>query len=185
MLEAITHFADMAHGDQMRRYTPERYIVHPVRVMKICSEYTSDMAVLAAALLHDVLEDTPVTAGEITSFLTGLLGDPLAKRTLQLVIELTDVYTKDNYPKWNRRKRKEKEVQRLGTTSAEAQTIKYADIIDNASEIITADPDFARVFVHECRAIVNSMSKGIPALHERALKTMADLVSRLPSGTHS
>ncbi|MBD0255325.1 MAG: metal-dependent phosphohydrolase, partial [Cytophagales bacterium] len=50
-LTTITAFADRAHGQQMRRYTPERYIVHPVRVMELCREYTTDEAVLAAALL--------------------------------------------------------------------------------------------------------------------------------------
>jgi (p)ppGpp synthase/HD superfamily hydrolase len=63
ILAAITDFADIAHGSQMRKYTPERYIVHPARVMRLCQEYTDDVTVLAAALLHDVLEDTPYHGG--------------------------------------------------------------------------------------------------------------------------
>ncbi len=61
VLEKVKEFADNAHGDQMRKYTPDRYIVHPIRVMEICREYDSRLPVLAAALLHDVLEDTKVT----------------------------------------------------------------------------------------------------------------------------
>jgi (p)ppGpp synthase/HD superfamily hydrolase len=57
-LETIKDFANKAHGDQKRRYTPDKYVVHPIRVMELCKEYTNDVTVLAAALLHDVLEDT-------------------------------------------------------------------------------------------------------------------------------
>jgi (p)ppGpp synthase/HD superfamily hydrolase len=78
ILQQVRDFADKAHGGQMRKYTPERYIVHPVRVMNICREYTSDVTILAAALLHDVIEDTPVKKEEIREFLLTLLPpDPL------------------------------------------------------------------------------------------------------------
>jgi (p)ppGpp synthase/HD superfamily hydrolase len=78
VLAAITAFADRAHGQQTRRYTPERYIVHPVRVMELCREYTPDEAVLAAALLHDVLEDTPVTRAQMTEFLLTVMAPEAA-----------------------------------------------------------------------------------------------------------
>src|SRR3954464_15075348 len=113
ILDEVKDFADKAHGNQMRRYTPERYIVHPVRVMITCKEYTSDITILAAALLHDVLEDTPVTKEELQAFLMNIMSEEEAKRTVQLVEELTDVYIKENYPKWNRKKRKLKEADSL------------------------------------------------------------------------
>ena len=69
ILNAITEFADRAHGEQMRKYVPDRYIVHPIRVMKLCREYTNDVATLSAALLHDVLEDTATTGEEIEQFI--------------------------------------------------------------------------------------------------------------------
>lgn len=65
ILEQIRDFADRAHGDQLRKYTPERYIVHPVRVMEQVQRITNDTTMLAAALLHDVLEDTATTADDI------------------------------------------------------------------------------------------------------------------------
>jgi (p)ppGpp synthase/HD superfamily hydrolase len=61
IISQIIEFADRAHNEQKRKYTPDRYIVHPIRVMETCKKYTSDSAVLAGALLHDVLEDTAVT----------------------------------------------------------------------------------------------------------------------------
>src|SRR5213080_4658139 len=104
ILNEIIDFADRAHGNQIRRYTHERYIVHPVRVMKTCKEYTNDITILAAALLHDVLEDTPITKEELRAFLLKRMSEEDAKRTVQLVEELTDVYVKENYQTWNRKK---------------------------------------------------------------------------------
>jgi len=37
LLKLVKEFADGAHGGQQRRYTKERYIVHPVRVMELCN----------------------------------------------------------------------------------------------------------------------------------------------------
>ena len=58
ILKKIKEFSDKAHEGQTRKYTPERYIVHRLRVMETLKLYTPDVTVLAAALLHDVLEDT-------------------------------------------------------------------------------------------------------------------------------
>lgn len=173
ILEQIRDFADHAHGEQMRKYTPERYIVHPVRVMNICKEYTSDVTILASALLHDVLEDTPVTKDEIRVFLIKIMNAKQAERTVKLVEELTDVYIKKNYPQWNRKKRKAKEADRLEKTSADSQTIKYADIIDNCKEIVNQNTDdFAEKFLLECKSLLTRISKGNQSLYQRAVETV-------------
>ena len=172
ILLAIIHFADKAHGNQMRKYTPDRYIVHPVRVMEICKAYTDDLAMLAAAILHDVLEDTPVTKEQLKKFLLTLMSEEQATQTVQLVEELTDVYVKENYPKWNRKKRKNKEAERLEKTSAAVQTIKYADMIDNAPEIAEKDPDFAKRFIPEYKALLKKINKGNPDLYKKATETI-------------
>lgn len=57
-------FARDAHGKQMR-YTGEPYITHPVAVATILAQMSMDPQTLMAALLHDVIEDTPVTAPEM------------------------------------------------------------------------------------------------------------------------
>lgn len=168
LLNHIIAFADEAHGEQTRKYTPDRYIVHPVRVMKLCREHTSDPSVLAAALLHDVLEDTPTSEEDIRAFLSKLMLPPVVNKTLQLVKELTDVYTKENYPQWNRHKRRSMEAARLAKASAEAQTIKYADILDNSGEIIPYDLDFALRFLKECKAILLLADQGNRELRKRA-----------------
>ena len=179
ILEKIRDYADKSHGSQLRKYTPERYIVHPVRVMGTCKKYTSSLPLLAAALLHDVLEDTEVTSTEMAEFLTNLMTKEDADKTLQLVIEMTDVYVKADYPQWNRRKRKEKEQERIEQTSPEAQTIKYADIIDNSNEIAQQDPDFAPRYLKECLAILKIADKGHPELYTIAVETVRSNLNKL------
>jgi len=169
ILNQIKNFADRAHGDQMRKYTPERYIAHPARVVDILRRHNSDPTILAAALLHDVLEDTSTSKEDIESFLRPLLGEELTQRTLQIVEELTDVYTKDNFPQWNRYKRKAMETERLEKTSADAQTIKYADLMDNTAEIVQQDPAFARRYLEEAKNLLRRLKKGNPEIRKRAL----------------
>jgi guanosine-3',5'-bis(diphosphate) 3'-pyrophosphohydrolase len=178
-LEAIIKFADQAHGDQMRKYTNERYIVHPIRVMQICHEYSQDQALLSAALLHDVLEDTPVTSQEIEHFLLPILGTEETKRSLAFVVELTDVYIKKKYPRMNRRLRKDNEAQRLSKVSSEAQTIKYADIMDNSVNIVLHDREFGYRYLTESQMILDSMEKGHPVLYERALHTVRECMEKV------
>jgi guanosine-3',5'-bis(diphosphate) 3'-pyrophosphohydrolase len=172
VLQKVREFADTAHGEQMRKYTPDRYIVHPVRVMEICRLHSSSLAVLCAALLHDVLEDTPVNRTDIYEFLKTLMPEAEAHQAIELVVELTDVYTKAKFPKWNRKKRRAAEEERMSQTSPEAQTIKYADIMDNCREIVGHDPDFARVFLRECRNLLQVMMNGHPELYRQAKQTV-------------
>ena len=179
ILEQIKDFADQAHGEQKRKYTPERYIVHPIRVMKMCREYTNDITILAAALLHDVLEDTATTSGEIKKFLTTVMDEEQAKKAVKLVEELTDQFIKENYPQWKRDKRKQKEANRLSKTSAEAQTIKYADIMDNCAEIVIQDNDFAHIYLFECRAILKKINKGDKRLYQRAVEMLETCIGQL------
>lgn len=179
ILNRIKSFATEAHGAQMRKYTPEPYIVHPIRVMEICQKYTDDIAMLSAAILHDVLEDTKVTGKEMMVFLNSVMSTFEAARTMELVIELTDVYTKEDYPQFNRKKRKTLELKRMEKTSAGSQTIKYADIIDNAREIVTYDPAFGRTFLTECRALLRVIDKGHPELYSLAQRAVNEKLALL------
>lgn len=58
------YFAHDAHKDE-RRLSWELYIVHPIRVMEFLLLITPDLASIQAALLHDVIEDTPITHEQI------------------------------------------------------------------------------------------------------------------------
>ncbi len=179
LLAKITDFGDEAHGEQMRKYAPDRYMVHPVRVMEKLSTITADKTILAAALLHDVLEDTPVTEEEMHRFLKTQMNEAEARRTVDLVVELSDVYVKSAYPKLNRRTRKSKELNRLEKTSADSQTIKYADILDNTLEIVDQDRSFAQVYLSEVRLILKKLDKGNPELRSEALSAVENGLKKL------
>ena len=56
--------AERAHSSQ-KRSSGEPYIIHPLHVALILIELGMDTACISAALLHDVVEDTPVTLEEI------------------------------------------------------------------------------------------------------------------------
>ncbi|MDD4796612.1 MAG: bifunctional (p)ppGpp synthetase/guanosine-3',5'-bis(diphosphate) 3'-pyrophosphohydrolase [Eubacteriales bacterium] len=80
LIERAYHYAQNAHQDQTRE-SGEPYFVHPCAVAGILLELEMDSATIAAALLHDVVEDTPSTSDEIQR----LFGDEIA----QLVSGLT------------------------------------------------------------------------------------------------
>lgn len=180
ILAFVTSLADRSHGDQARKYTGERYIGHPIRVMETVCAYNDDVRVCCAALLHDVLEDTAVTPDEMKRDLLSVLSVAEAEDVTALVVELTDVFTRENYPEANRRTRKEKEIVRLGTISSGAQSIKYADIIDNVTDIVKQDVDFARVFVREAKRMLTAMNAGDPALREKAIALVDQCLQNLP-----
>lgn len=65
-IERAYLFAKKAHGEQ-KRNTGEPYITHPIAVANILAQMRMDPPTLIAALLHDVIEDTPVKAPELSA----------------------------------------------------------------------------------------------------------------------
>jgi (p)ppGpp synthase/HD superfamily hydrolase len=143
-------FASAAHAavGQRRKYTDEPYIVHPIAVADIVATVSDDPRMRAAALLHDVVEDTSVTLSDIRHH----FGDWIADR----VSELTDVSKPDD---GNRQTRKRIDRDHSAAASAEGQTIKVADLIDNTKSIIQHDPNFAVRYMREKRALLNVLTK--------------------------
>ena len=150
-------FAAEAHTGQVRKYTGEPYINHPVEVMNIVRSvpHTGDM--LCAALLHDVVEDCDVTIEEIDA----LFG--CAVRAM--VSDLTDISKPSN---GNREKRKA--IDRFHTSEAswESKTIKLADLISNSKSICEHDKDFARVYIKEKELLLEVLTEGDPTLYAQA-----------------
>ena len=153
-------YAIAAHAavGQKRKYTNEPYIVHPAEVARIVAEVpgsTPDM--VAAAWLHDVVEDTSVTLTDIhLSF-----GPEVAA----LVGWLTDVSKKED---GNRATRKAIDRAHTAAAPAEAQTIKLADLISNSKSIMQHDPAFAKTYLEEKRLLLEVLTRGDPGLHALA-----------------
>lgn len=139
MLERAIQFATEAHKGQYRKYTGEPYITHPLAVMEIVRGvpgHTEEM--LVAAVLHDVVEDTDVSLMEIQEEFGDVVSD--------LVLHLTDISTPED---GNRLKRKRKDAEWYAQGSAEAQTIKVADFIDNTKDIAQHSPRFWETYKME------------------------------------
>ena len=147
--EEILKFATEAHGEQTRKYTGLPYITHPVSVAERVRLEGGDLNQQAAALLHDVLEDTQVTHAQLRAFLFRTCFQEDAEDILTLVVELTDVYTKSDFPHLNRKDRKALEASRFKWCSDRAKAIKREDIKDNTASIVEHDPDFAKVYLEE------------------------------------
>jgi len=60
----LKEFASIAHSGQKRR-SGEDYMVHPLRVALILAELYADQESIIAGILHDVVEDTPVTLRDV------------------------------------------------------------------------------------------------------------------------
>lgn len=149
-------FAHRKHTEagQVRKYTNEPYIVHPVEVAELVHAHAGilyapvvveDMVV--GALLHDTVEDTDATYNEIEK--------RFGVDVRNLVFWLTDVTTK---AQGNRRMRKELETVRLVAAPGEAKFIKLCDFISNTKTIVEHDANFARTYLMEKQAVIQAFT---------------------------
>ena len=157
MLDEVLEFATAAHGDQKRKYTGEPYITHPIAVAEIVKTVPHTQEMIAAALLHDVVEDTHVTLDQIE--------DNFGEKVAELVSWLTDISRPED---GNRRFRKSLDRDHSANAPAEAQTIKLADLIHNTESIEKNDPGFYTVYKQEKIELLKVLTKGDPTLLVRA-----------------
>lgn len=159
-------YAMAAHAavKQVRKYTGEPYIVHPAEVAKIVSGVpgaTPEM--IAAAWLHDVVEDTGCTFTDIHM----AFGVDVAT----LVGWLTDVSKPED---GNRAVRKAIDRAHSAEAPYAAQTVKLADLISNSRSIVQHDPKFAVTYLEEKRMMLAVMTKGDPVLMIEARKYIGE-----------
>ena len=143
-------FATAAHAavGQKRKNDGEDYIVHPIRVADIVRTYGGSDDQIAAAYLHDVVEDTQVDIDTIRD----MFGDTIA----ELVSDLTDVSCSYD---GNRATRKSIDMEHTLCGSVDAQFVKLADILDNSQDIRQADPSFWKVYQKEMLALLDGMTE--------------------------
>lgn len=169
------HMAQLAHEGQMRRYTQEPYIVHPLSVAMRLSAYTEDEDLLAAAFLHDVDEDTVLNIADIQA--------GFGIRVAQIVEGLTNISVPED---GNRQKRKAIEREHIARGCEGVQTIKVFDIIDNIVSVVDHDPVFAKLYLEEKRRMLEVIKK--PSRHiidlgwehwNRAMRTLLENSRRI------
>ena len=152
LVEKAYIFAMAAHAavGQKRKYTGEDYIVHPVEVsniIRVCDHVNDEM--LAAALLHDVVEDTQVPLS--------LIKKEFGRCVAILVEGLTDISKPED---GNRAIRKEIDRKHTAKQCPACKTIKLADLISNSRSILKYDKDFAKVYLKEKKALLEVLTEG-------------------------
>ena len=163
LVHRAKEFATRAHEGQVRKYTGVPYIVHPVEVMEIVKTVKHNDTMLAAALLHDVVEDTDCTLDDIQT--------EFGENVASLVADLTDVSKLED---GNRETRKAKDREHSAGASAAAQTVKLADLISNSLDLVKHDPSFAKVYMIEKFLLLSVLTNGDKTLFVRALKLVVD-----------
>lgn len=150
-------FAHDAHQGQTRKYCKWPYIVHPVAVALTVQTVSHTPEMLAAALLHDVVEDCGVTLDEIdTEFGTEVAG---------LVFWLTDVSKPED---GGRVVRKHLDLIHTARAPTTAKTIKLADMIDNILDVVQHDQNFAPIYLREMNALMGVLTDGDVLLYQEA-----------------
>jgi|TARA_B110000483_G_C18188180_1_gene539817 (p)ppGpp synthase/HD superfamily hydrolase len=147
-IEKAKEFARVSHAGQVRKYTGLPYVTHTEEVADIVRSHNGSKEMIAAALLHDVVEDTNVTNDEIRV----LFGNS----TADMVKWLTDTSKPGD---GNRTVRKGIDRDRLSQASAAAQLIKAADMISNGKDIKVNDPKFAVTYIAEMDLLLKAMTK--------------------------
>ena len=120
-------FAVDAHGDTTRKGKNRLYILHPIEAMTIVASLTEDEDVLAAAVLHDVVEDAGVTKEELRK----AFGD----RVADLVMAESEDKMKDIPPEASWKARKQATLDHLPGLERDALLICLGDKLANMREM--------------------------------------------------
>jgi len=166
LLQAVA-FASQKHRTQRRKDELTPYINHPLHVALLLSEVggVRDSEILAAAVLHDTVEDTDTTLGELAAH----FGDHVAS----LVLEVTD---DDTMPY---RRRKQYEIDHAPQLSDEATLIKLADRTSNVMDLVEAPAQgwdvkrrqqylvWAEMVVNACRPVSGALAENFAQVAQR------------------
>ncbi len=127
MLDRAIVFAVRAHAGTERRGKGFPYIVHPMEAMEIVATMTSDQELLAAAALHDVVEDTDVSVEDLRAE----FGDRIANLVAAESDTFEDGVSEED--SWHARKREA--IARLAAASKEAKMVALGDKLSNMRSI--------------------------------------------------
>ncbi len=160
----------MAHQriNHRRKYTKQPYQVHLKSVAHIVASVTDDEEMIAAAWLHDTVEDTAATHYDIEQ--------QFGKGVHDLVYALTDISKPGD---GNRAARKAIDRSHLARASVRAKSVKLADLIDNLRDICKHDEKFAKVYLLEMSMLLEVLGEGDEALLRRAGKELCRCSSKL------
>ena len=158
-------FAVNKHSGQTRKMAGAPYILHPMEVASIVGTMTDDKDVLAAAVLHDTVEDTDATLDEIR--------EKFGKRIALLVMTETEEKRPDRPPAETWELRKEETLIILESTKDIG--VKMMWLGDKLSNMRS----FARAYRKEGDALWQQFNQKDPAKQAWYYKTIASCLSDL------
>ena len=164
LLDRAIIFAVRAHAGTERRGKGYPYIVHPLEAVEIVSTMTADQELLAAAALHDTVEDTGVTVEQLRAE----FGD----RVAALVEEESDKFEEgvSEADSWHARKRAA--IERLSKASRDAKMVALGDKLSNMRAI-------ARDYAVQGDALWDIFHAKDPKDHEWHYRGLADALREL------
>ena len=166
-LERAIEFATIAHTGQVRKYTGEPYVTHPIAVMEIVKTVPHTEEMLIAAVLHDTVEDTDVTLNDVES--------EFGPAVATLVEHLTDVSKLED---GNRAIRKEIDRKHIAKASKDAMTVKLADLIHNTESIVKYGGGFAGIYIKEKKKLLKVLKQGDRTLMREARRKVEEYYKR-------
>lgn len=165
ILQAVAFAADKHRNQRRKDKQASPYINHPIALANVLKNEggIADGKVLAAALLHDTIEDTDATAEELEAV--------FGKEITAIVLEVTD---DKSLPK---AERKRLQVEHAKTISHRAKLVKLADKICNLRDLVTSPPaswsekrieeyfDWARAVVEGLRGTNSPLEKQFDSIY--------------------
>ncbi|MBQ1874468.1 MAG: bifunctional (p)ppGpp synthetase/guanosine-3',5'-bis(diphosphate) 3'-pyrophosphohydrolase [Paludibacteraceae bacterium] len=127
LLDRAIIFAVNAHHNTERRGKGFPYIVHPMEAVEIVATITPDQELLAAAALHDTIEDTDVTVEDIRREFGG--------RIAELVHAESDQFNEGVSEEDSWHDRKQAAIDRLAAASHDAKIVAMGDKLSNMRAI--------------------------------------------------
>lgn len=165
LVRAAADFAAASHLGQCRKYSQEPYIHHPARVAARVAELGCDAEVIAAAWLHDVVEDCGVTVAQLAA----RFGDRVAR----LVHRLSEPPAQAGGARVVRKATYRRRLLVLqGRDAIDVHTVKAADCLDNVRSVREHDPGFWRVYGRETRLLCNVLTLAHPDLLDELRETL-------------
>ncbi|MBO4427523.1 MAG: bifunctional (p)ppGpp synthetase/guanosine-3',5'-bis(diphosphate) 3'-pyrophosphohydrolase [Bacteroidales bacterium] len=164
VLDRAIVFAVRAHSGTERRGKGYPYIVHPMEAVEIVATMTKDQELLAAAALHDTVEDTDVTVEQIRAE----FGD----RVADLVASESDTFEEGVSEEDSWHSRKQAAIDRLSKASREAKMVALGDKLSNMRAI-------ARDYAVQGDALWNLFHAKDPKDHEWHYRGLADALREL------
>lgn len=129
LLERALRVAAAAHAGQTRKASGLPYITHPVAVAMLLQQHGfTDERTLAAALLHDVVEDTPVSAADLAA--------EFEAPVVELVGHLTERKLDESGCRRPWEDRKREHLSHIGSSPLAARAITLADKLHNLRTMI-------------------------------------------------